>query len=112
MSTPRFRTVRIVVNPASGRDEPFLGPLNDAFHPAGISWDVRITGGAGDARRLAAEASADSVDLVAVYGGNGTVAEVVEGLMGTDTPLAILPGGTGNGAAVSAGSARSPTGWT
>ena len=99
MSVARFRTVRIVVNPASGRDEPFLKPLNDAFHPAGITWDVRVTNGPGDAARLAAEAVADGVDLVGVYGGDGTVCEVVDGIAGTECPLAILPGGTGNGAA-------------
>ena len=99
MSPRRFDTLRIIVNPAAGRDEPFLKPLNDAFHPAGIHWDVRVTNGPGDAKRLAAEAAADGVDIVAVYGGNGTVAEVVDGLVGTGTPLAILPGGTGNGAA-------------
>ncbi len=45
MASPRFSDVRVVVNPAAGRDEPILGPLNEVLHPAGVRWDVRITNG-------------------------------------------------------------------
>ena len=36
------------------------------------------------------------MDVVAAYGGDGTVSEAVSGLVGTDVPLMILPGGTNN----------------
>jgi diacylglycerol kinase (ATP) len=36
------------------------------------------------------------VDAVAVYGGDGTVMEAAAGLIGTEVPLAIFPGGTAN----------------
>src|SRR6185436_14954369 len=39
---------------------------------------------------------ADGVDLVVGYGGDGTQMEVANGVMGSDIPMAILPGGTGN----------------
>lgn len=99
MSTPRFKDVRIVVNPAAGRDKPILGPLNDVLHPAGVRWEVSITNGPGDATKAARRAVAEGMDAVGVYGGNGTVAEVAEGLGGSGVPLWILPGGTGNGTA-------------
>ena len=99
MSTPRFKNVRIVVNPAAGRDKPILGPLNDVLHPAGVRWEVSITNGPGDAAESARRAVAEGMDAVGVYGGNGTVAEVAEGLAGSGVPLWILPGGTGNGTA-------------
>jgi diacylglycerol kinase (ATP) len=57
---------------------------------------VRFTKLEGDGRRFAQEAVEAGVDLVAVYGGDGTVAEVAGGLVGTRMPLGILPGGTAN----------------
>ena len=38
----------------------------------------------------------EALDLVAVAGGDGTVGEVAEALLGTDVPIAILPTGTAN----------------
>ncbi|MBN2470506.1 MAG: diacylglycerol kinase family lipid kinase, partial [Anaerolineae bacterium] len=65
-----------------------------------------VTNRAGDGRRLAEEAVEKGVDLVAVYGGDGTLMEVSSGLVGGDVPLAILPGGTGNVMSVELGIPR------
>lgn len=91
-----YEKVHVVINPAAGHDEPILNVLNHVFHPAGVTWDISLTHQSGDATRLAAEAAASGVDLVAAYGGDGTQMEVANGLLGTGVPQAILPGGTGN----------------
>lgn len=91
-----FRHIHIIINPASGRDEPVLSVLNKIFQPAKVDWDVFITKKAGDAREYAARAVAEGVDAVGVYGGDGTVTEAASGLIDSDVPLAILPGGTAN----------------
>jgi diacylglycerol kinase (ATP) len=90
------RKIHIIVNPASGQPQPILNILNSVFHPAGIEWEVFITKESGDARRFARQSAAAGVDVVATYGGDGTVMEVAHGLKGSEIPMAILPGGTAN----------------
>jgi len=53
----------------------------------------------GHATVLASKASTDRFDLVVAVGGDGTVNEVAQGLIGTNTPLGIVPMGSGNGLA-------------
>lgn len=91
-----FQRIQVIINPAAGRNEQILNTLNSVFQPYGIDWQVSITQKAGDATRLAQEAVAAGVDVVAGYGGDGTLMEVANGLLGSGRPLGVLPGGTGN----------------
>ena len=91
---PKF--VHIIANPATGRSVPFLQRVNDHFRPAGIRWQISVTHQTGDGATLAQEAIDRGADLVAVYGGDGTIRDVAGALVATGIPLLILPGGTGN----------------
>lgn len=88
--------IHVIVNPAPSRRIPLLAILNQAFHDAGIRWDISITHGTGDGATLARKAVEEGAEAVVVYGGDGTVMEVASGLVGTGVPLLILAGGTGN----------------
>lgn len=91
-----MRRVQIIANPAAGQGSFDIKALNDQFLAAGIDWDVKFTKEWQDGTRLAKAALDEGVDAIAVYGGDGTVADVAGGLVGSDVPMAILPGGTAN----------------
>jgi hypothetical protein len=57
---------------------------------------VAETNRRGHARRLAQGAANDGVDVVVCLGGDGTLNEVANGLAGSNTALAPLPGGSTN----------------
>ena len=48
------------------------------------------------AEELAIEAANEGFDLVVAFGGDGTVNEIANGLLGSDVPLSVLPGGSTN----------------
>ena len=58
--------------------------------------EVAATTRRGHATRLAQSAANDGIDVVAVLGGDGTLNEAANGLVGTETALAALPGGSTN----------------
>ena len=89
--------VLLITNPAAARtEEVAVKAIAETLRRGGWSVDLRATGGPGDARRFAAEAAAAGHDVVAVFGGDGTTMQAAAALVGTDTALGILPGGTGN----------------
>lgn len=50
----------------------------------------------GHATRFAQDAARRGIDVVVSFGGDGTLNEVATGIAGTDTALAVLPGGSTN----------------
>jgi len=103
MPQTAIRRVRVIVNPTSGKgDRPILQPLHRMLTEMKIEYDLHIQKRAGEAHQLA-KTAADDYDAVIVYGGDGTVNEAMTALMGTTTPLVIIPGGTVNVLAVELG---------
>jgi YegS/Rv2252/BmrU family lipid kinase len=92
------RSIQIIANPGAGQEGLNLKTVHAVFSEYSAEWDIRITKQAGDAERLTREAIKAGVDVVAIYGGDGSVAEAAAALAGasTQTCLAILPGGTAN----------------
>jgi len=64
-----------------------------------FDYDIVFTEYRKHAKKLAYEASMNGVDIVCAVGGDGSVHEVGTSLIGTQTKLAILPCGSGNGLA-------------
>ena len=72
--------------------------------------DVQVveTNERGHATRFAQDAAARGLDCVVAFGGDGTLNEVATGLAGSDTALAMLPGGSTNVFVRSLGIANEP----
>jgi diacylglycerol kinase (ATP) len=106
----------IVVNPVAGggRARRLLPWIRDRI-AARPDVDLRVTARTGEAEALAAEAAAAGRTRVVAVGGDGTVQEVVNGLLSMPSPasLGVVPAGTGNDLARSLGLPRDPAeAWT
>jgi diacylglycerol kinase family enzyme len=90
--------VAIIFNPKGGSAKKgALAGLKREFESRGIEVVILPTEAEmGSATKLARQAHDMRCDLVVAVGGDGTVCGVAEGLMGTNTPMATFPGGTGN----------------
>jgi len=87
--------IYIIVNPASGKDEPVLSYINNAFTDTGLSWEVKVVNKEGDIENMIKEVMTGA-SLIAVYGGDGSICSAAKVLHGSNTPLVVLPGGTAN----------------
>lgn len=93
------KRMRLIINGKSAGD-PQLRAAVAQQRGAGHVIEVRVTWESGDAARYAAEAPREDVDVVIAGGGDGTVNEVVGGILSVDHPhqtaVAVLPYGTAN----------------
>lgn len=89
-----------IINPKSGTDR--VKALSDTIRKVLSDYfeiDIRLTEYAGHATELSAAAVHRGYAGVVAVGGDGSVNEVAQALVGTDTALGILPKGSGNGLA-------------
>lgn len=103
---PAMKKMLFIINPRSGREQirnRLLGIL-DTFIKAGYETEVYITQDAGDARRIVGEKGALK-DMVVCSGGDGTLNEVVSGMMLLEREhrpvLGYIPSGSTNDFAAS-----------
>lgn len=104
----------VIVNPRSrsGRTGRLWPGLERRLHAILGRFDWEPTGGVRDAERIAAEAARAGVERIVVAGGDGTVSEVVTGLMASglagQVELGVLSLGTGGDFARTLGIPRDP----
>ncbi|MCH6547186.1 MAG: diacylglycerol kinase family lipid kinase [Gemmatimonadetes bacterium] len=104
-----MQRVLLITNPAAARTRKAVTDIViSVLKSEGCSVELVETTGHGDAARVARAGADDSVDTVAVYGGDGTVMQVVAGIAGRDIPVGLIPGGTGNLLAGNLGLPRNP----
>ncbi len=104
LSATGIRDALLIFNPVSGqRRNARLAQIERArviLARDGIETEVAPTGGPGTSQggaiELARKAIRDKRQMVIACGGDGTLNEVVNGLAGSEMPLALLPAGTAN----------------
>jgi diacylglycerol kinase family enzyme len=88
----------LIANPGAGlTGSPLVDAVANALLRAGVELTLTQPLDIETARRLAREAAASGrYDAVLAAGGDGTIRQVAATLIGTETPLGIIPVGTGN----------------
>jgi len=90
----------LILNPNAGRGRAVAAREVEAFgarvRGAGVALEVEDTKGPQDAARLAREAVRGGASDVVVRGGDGTVHEAIQGLIGAGARLTVWPAGTAN----------------
>ena len=95
------KRIFFIVNPisGSGKQRTIEALIEKHLDLNLYSFKVGFTEYRGHATELAREAVSDGANIVVAVGGDGTVNEVGRALVGTETTLAIIPTGSGNGLA-------------
>jgi diacylglycerol kinase family enzyme len=93
---PRPRRVLLVANPVARTvSRPVLDVIEKAL-AADFELEVDETRRRGHATEMALQAVRDGYDMMVVFSGDGTINEAVNGLVGSDVALGVLPGGATN----------------
>jgi diacylglycerol kinase (ATP) len=87
----------LISNPAArGASSKKFSSASSFLREKGFDAEILLTEKSGDATRLAEEALRKRPFAIMAAGGDGTINEVINGMAGSDVPLAILPLGTTN----------------
>jgi diacylglycerol kinase family enzyme len=90
------RRMLIIVNPYASTVSDRLRHLVVYALQGRFEVDAVDTEARGHATELCREAAHEGYDVVVAFGGDGTVNEAANGLLGSPTPLCALPGGSAN----------------
>jgi len=93
------RKAVLISNPKTGRyvsRRKTIQELAADLKSRGLEVELKLTAGPGDAAELAAQAARNGSTDVIVAGGDGTINEAIQGLVGSKARLGILPRGTAN----------------
>ncbi|TPE42538.1 hypothetical protein FJM65_18215 [Pontibacter mangrovi] len=99
MDPNRHNNLLFVLNPIAGdiEKEDLKEDIDGICSEHTINYEIFTTTGENDKQELERRLRQKKYDAVYAIGGDGTVSLVASVLIGTDTPLGIIPLGSGNG---------------
>src|SRR5438477_11849071 len=95
----KCKTAYLIINPRLGKNGVKLTDMIAVFSAAGWKTDTALKEFGGHTMRLARKAVEASYDLVVGYGGDGTLNQVLNGVMAAKrhhSIVGVIPGGTAN----------------
>jgi diacylglycerol kinase (ATP) len=99
MSDMTEKKATIIYNPMSGRQgkrAEQAAEMVRLLEERGLTAEAKATSGPDDATRLTSEALANGANIIISYGGDGTLNEVIQAMVGSDAVLGVWAGGTAN----------------
>ena len=89
---------KIITNPVAGKGKAIalIQQVGDMLKGREVEFDIALTKAPGDAANLSRLAAEEGWPVIVSLGGDGTICEVINGLVGTDSALGIISCGTGN----------------
>lgn len=102
--------IQVIVNPIAGQGRARLlaSRVMSALCSHGLEAQCAFTQCKGEATRLARAAVAQGLEAIVAVGGDGTLFEVVNGMIEQALPLYLVPCGTGNDFARALGLSKDP----
>jgi diacylglycerol kinase (ATP) len=96
------KKILFIINPISGvgKQKIVESLIPKYLDTTVFDYEIAYTERPRHAKDLSANAASEKIDIVVAVGGDGTVNEVSQGLIGTETAMAIIPAGSGNGLAL------------
>lgn len=97
----RCKKAFLIINPRAGHNFTRIADVLAVLSAAGWKTDIAVKQHGGHAVELATRAIEQGYDLVIAYGGDGTINQVVNGVMGANgkarrKAIGVIPGGTAN----------------
>ncbi len=95
------KSICFIVNPVSGigRQKVIEKLIDEQLDRTLFDYEIAYTKAAKHAIQLSTEAASRKIDIVVAVGGDGSVNETAKGLLNTNSAMAIIPTGSGNGLA-------------
>jgi len=102
----KTRNLQIIINPSSGKKKAvkIFAQVRPLFEISNLEYTITETHSAAETKELVYNLNLDKVNGLVIVGGDGTIHDVIAGLMSRSdwqtairTPIGIIPGGTGNG---------------
>jgi len=90
--------IKLIINPEAGRKktEKVIPAIKEILRDKKLDFDIDVTRRPGEAIHLSQNAAKNNFPIIVAIGGDGTVNEVVNGMIDSESALGVIPLGFGN----------------